>query len=189
MPALRPAALLAAFLMAACAVPVREQALREPESIATLQARNFVDDKLRGEIQVGEIKGTDPDALGYLQQTLDRVWRSRATQKTVGDALEEQLHELRLLASAARPGRYVLDVEILSLGSGGLPLSSEGEAEVRYRLREAQGNRVIYERRLRSTGDVPMGLLWPPLRQRAAKESALRANLAKLGQDLVRLRV
>lgn len=180
---------LLALLLSACAMPVREPTLHALDPVTTLQWRSFVDEKLRGQVTLGEFKGADPEAVGWLQKTLERVWTSRALQKPVADALEEQLHELRLLASAAASGRYVLDVEILSLAAGGLPLSSEGEAELRYRLREAEGGRLVYDRKLRTQGDISPGLLWPPGRQRAAKESALRANLLKLSQDLVRLRV
>jgi hypothetical protein len=185
------ALVLLCVLLAACAMPVREQPLREGlHPITALQWRGFVDEKLRGQVALGEIKGSDAEAVGWLQKTLERVWTSRAPQKPVSDAIEEQLHELRLLALAAQPARYVLEVEILALHGGPLPLGSEGHAELRYRLREAgDGGRLLYERRLRSEGEVGYGLLWPPARQRAAKESALRANLLKASQELVRLRV
>gem|GEM_PF-4570364 len=135
----RSSALLACLLIAGCAMPVREQPLRDGlDPITTLQWRGFVDEKLRGQVMLGELKGSDPEAVGYLQQTLERVWSSRAPAKPLRDAMEEQLHELRLLANAALPARYALDAEILSLGGGSLPLSSEGEVEVRYRLREIE---------------------------------------------------
>jgi hypothetical protein len=186
----RPSALLCCLLLAGCAMPVREQPLREGlDPITTLQWRGFVDEKLRGQVMLGELKGSDPEAVGYLQKTLERVWSSRAPAKPLRDAMEEQLHELRLLANAALPARYALDAEILSLAGGQLPLSSEGEIEVRYRLREVDSGRLVYERRLRSQGEIGYGLLWPPARQRAAKEAALRANLRKLSEELVRLRV
>lgn len=186
----RSSALLACLLIAGCAMPVREQPLRDGlDPITTLQWRGFVDEKLRGQVMLGELKGSDPEAVGYLQQTLERVWSSRAPAKPLRDAMEEQLHELRLLANAALPARYALDAEILSLGGGSLPLSSEGEVEVRYRLREIESGRLLYDRRLRSQGEIGYGLLWPPARQRAAKESALRANLLKASHELVRLRV
>lgn len=185
------AIVLFCLLLAGCAMPVREPPLRDGlHPITALQWRGFVDDKLRGQVQLGEIKGSDPEAVGWLQKTLERVWTSRAPLKPVADAIEEQLHELRLLANAAAPARYVLDVEILSLGGGQLPLANEGHAELRYRLREVgEGGRLLYERRLRSEGEIGYGLLWPPARQRAAKEAALRANLLKASQELVRLRV
>lgn len=185
----RRALLLLPSLLAGCALPVREQPLQGLDPITTLQWRSFVDEKLRGQVALGELKGSDPEARGYLQQTLERVWTSRAPAKPIADALETQLQELRLLAGVGTPARYVLEAEILSLGGGQLPLSSEGEIEVLYRLREIAGGRLVYERRLRSQGEIGYGLLWPPARQRAAKEAALRANLLKLGQELVRLRV
>lgn len=189
MNALRAAVVLP-LLLAGCAMPVRESPLREGlDPITSLQWRSFVDEKLRGQVRLGELTGADPEAVGYLQKTLERLWDSRAASKLLRDAVEEQLQELRLLANAALPARYLLDVEILSLAGGSLPLASEGEVEVRYRLREIDGGRVVYERRLRSQGALGYGLLWPPARQRAAKEAALRANLLKLGQELVRLRV
>lgn len=182
-----PALLLAT--LAGCALPVREAPLQGLDPMTTLQWRSFVDERLRGQVQLGEFKGADAEARGYVQKTLERVWESRTPAKPVLDALEEQLLQLRLLASAAQPARYVLDVEILRLAGGNLPLSSEGEAELQYRLREAASGRLVYERRLRSQGDVNPSLLWPPARQRAAKESALRANLLLLAHELVRLRV
>lgn len=173
-----------------CAMPVREPPLQGLAPVTALQWRNFMDEKLRGQVSLGEVKGSDAEAEGWLRATLDRVWGSRALRKPVADALEEQLDQLRLLANAAQGGRYVLDVEILSLEAGGLPFGSEGEAELRYRLREAgEGGRLLFEKRLRSAGDLMPGLLWPPARQRAAKESALRANLLRLGGELARLRV
>lgn len=193
-PSRRPAvpglALACLGLLTACATPVREQPLHSLDPITRLQWRSFVDERLRGQVALGDIKGSDPEAQGWMQKTLERVWSSRAPGKPIADALEEQLHQLRLLASVAVPARYVLDVEILQLEGGSLPLSSEGEVEVRYRLREAgEGGRLVYERKLRSQGEISPGLLWPPLRQRAAKESALRANLLRLSEELVRLRV
>ncbi len=187
----RPAAALSLSLaLAGCAMPVREVPLHQGQNpITTLQWRGFVDERLRGQVQLGELKGADAEALGWMRKTLDHVWGSRAAAKPVADALEEQLDALRLLANAALPARYALDVEILRLDGSNLPLGSEGEAEVRYRLREIDSGRLVYERRLRSQGDVGYGLLWPPARQRAAKESALRANLLRLSEELVRLRV
>lgn len=174
-------------------MPVREQPLQSLDPVTTLQWRSFVDEKLRGQVQLGQLVGSDPEAVGYLQKTLDRVWTSRAQAKPLRDALEEQLDALRLLANAAATGRYVLDVEILRLEAGGLPLSGDGEAELRYRLRENNASgRLVYERRLRSQGELPWAgaaHLWPPQRQRAAKEAALRANLRLIAQELVRLRV
>lgn len=170
-------------------MPVRERPLQALEPVQTLQWRSFVDERLRGQVQLGEFKGADPEALGYVQKTLERLWESRTPPKPVVDALEDQLLQLRLLANAAQPARYVLDVEILRLSGGNLPLSSEGEAELQYRLREAASGRLIYERRLRSQGEVSLVQVWPPARQRAAKESALRANLLLLANELVRLRV
>ena len=113
----------------------------------------------------------------------------------MGDALEEQLRLLRLFASSPDGGRYVLDVEVMQLDSDGYPFGSDGRAELRYRLRErtdrAEGGegRLIYERRLRTEGELPWLPLLPNHRQRLARESALRANLAKLAEELVRLRV
>lgn len=181
--------LAAAGLLAGCALPVRETSLQGLAPVQTLQWRSFVDERLRGQVQLGEFKGADPEARGYVQKTLERVWESRTPAKPVVDALEEQLMRLRLLANAAQPARYVLDVEILRLAGGSLPLAGDGEAELRYRLRESDSGRLVYERRLRSQGEVNPALLWPPARQRAAKESALRANLLLLAHELVRLRV
>lgn len=183
------ACLLCLAVLSGCALPVREPPLNGLAPLTALQWRNFMDEKLRGQVVLGEIKGADPEAEGWMRSTLDRLWGSRALQKPLGDALETQLDQLRLLAGAPG-GRYVLDVEILLLDAGGLPFGSEGAAELRYRLREsAEGGRLLYERRLRSTGELMPGLLWPPARTRAAKESALRANLLKLGEELARLRV
>ena len=151
-------------------MPVREPPLQSLDALTALQWRGFVDERLRGQVMLGELKGADAEAVGYLQKTLERIWQSRTPDKPVRDAIEEQLHQLRLLANAAAPARYVLDVEILSLDGGPLPLASEGEAELRYRLREAgDGGRLVYERRLRSQGEVGYGQLWPPARQRAAQ--------------------
>lgn len=185
-------ALAATGLLAACAAPVREAPLQSLDPITTLQWRSFVDDKLRGQVALAPLKGADPEAVGYLQKTLDRIWISRAPAKPVADALGEQLEQLRLLANTAAPARYVLEVEILQLQGGPLPLGGDGEAELLYRLREAVTGRLLWERRLRSQGELGWGSpssLWPPQRQRAAKEAALRANLRRLAEELVRLRV
>jgi hypothetical protein len=177
-------------LLSACAMPVRERPLAGgvPE-VTALQWRNFVDPQLRGQIRLGKLEGSDPEASGFLQQALERVWHSRAPAKPVKDAIEDQLEQLRLLASLSEQARYVLDVSILTLDGGALALSSEGEAELHWQLKEAGSGRLLFDRRLRSSGEVGYGLAWPPARRRAAKESALRANLVKLAEALVRLRV
>lgn len=183
------------IVLAACNTPMREQRLQAVDERTALQWRSFVDERLRGQIALGNIKGSDPEAVGYLQKTLQWTWRSRLDERTVSDALEEQLRLLRLFASSPGSGRYVLDVEVMQLDSDGYPFGSDGRAELRYQLRERDpsndlgSSRLVYERRLRTQGELPWLPLLPNHRQRLARESALRANLAKLAEELVRLRV
>ena len=179
-------------LLAGCNTPVRETRLKAVDERTALQWRSVVDERLRGQIGLGSIKGSDPEAVGYLQKTLQWTWRSRLDERTVSDALEEQLRLLRLFASMPGSGRYVLDVEVMQLDSDGYPFGSDGRAELRYLLRERAESgegRLVYERRLRTQGELPWLPLLPNHRQRMARESALRANLAKLAEELVRLRV
>jgi hypothetical protein len=190
MSARRRALLLASAALAGCAMPVRERNLAgSVPPVTALQWRNFVDEKLRGQVRLGEPKGADAEAVGILQKSLERVWQSRLAAKPLQDAVEDQLEQLRLLASLSEQARYVLDVNVLRLDAGPLPLGSEGEAELHWQLRESGSGRLLFDRRLRSSGEVGWGLAWPPARLRAAKESALRANLLKLAEALVRLRV
>jgi hypothetical protein len=51
--------------------------------------------------------------------------------QVVLDALEDQLRALRLLASAAEPGRYRLDAKLIQLEVGGLIGSAEAQARAR----------------------------------------------------------
>ena len=91
-------------LLAGCNTPVRETRLKAVDERTALQWRSFVDERLRGQIGLGSIKGSDPEAVGYLQKTLQWTWRSRLDERTVSDALEEQLRLLRLFASLPGSG-------------------------------------------------------------------------------------
>lgn len=176
--------------LAACSSAVRTPPLVLSDWQA-LQWRSFVDDKLKGQIELGEVQGGDAQAQGWMRQALAWAWGTPTRDQTVQDALEDQLRALRLLASAAQTARYRLDVQLLRVEAEGLLLSAQAQAEVVYRLRErGDAGRLIYERRVRSEGQA--GWLDHGLasdRQRLAKEAALRSSLALLARDLVSLRV
>ena len=54
-----------------CAMPVREPPLQGLAPVTALQWRNFMDEKLRGQVSLGEVKGGDAEAEGWLRATLD----------------------------------------------------------------------------------------------------------------------
>ncbi|MFO1252973.1 hypothetical protein [Inhella sp.] len=184
--------LLAALplLVAGCGTPLRTPPLAITPRQA-LQWRSFVDEQLRGQIALGEVQGADEPAVGFLQQALAFVWGSPVAGQVVLDALEDQLRALRLLASAAEPGRYRLDARLIQLEVGGLIGSAEAQARVEYTVREREeGGRLIYQRQVRSEGKAGwLDHAFTADRQRLAKEAALRAGLVLLAQDLVALRV
>ncbi|MBB5202995.1 hypothetical protein HNQ51_000288 [Inhella inkyongensis] len=177
-------------LLAGCSSAVQSPPLAISARQA-LQWRSFVDDQLKGQIALGEVTGADAPAVGYLRKTLAWLWGSRTSPDTVGDALEDQLRALRLLAPLPGTGRYQLDTQLMALEAEGLLGPSEAQAQVEYRLREkGEGGRLIYQRRIRSqakAGWLDHG--FASERQRLAKEAALRASLMMLAQDLVALRV
>lgn len=190
MPVSRRLLLAATALLAACASPVRTPPLALGDWQA-LQWRSFVDERLKGQIELGEIQGGDPDAQGWMSKALAWAWGTPTRDPTVQDALEDQLRALRLLAGAAQSARYRLDVHLLRVEAEGLLLGAQAHAEVRYSLRErGEGGRLVYERRVRSEGQA--GWLDHGLasqRQRLAKEAALRSSLSALARDLAALRV
>lgn len=193
MPVSRRLLLAASVSLAACARPVRTPPLALGEWQA-LQWRSFVDDKLKGQIALGDVRGGDPEAEGWMRKALAWAWGTPTRDLALQDALEDQLRALRLLAGAAQAARYRLDVQLLRVEAEGLVLGAQAQAEVLYRLRErgegGEGGRLVYERRVRTEGQAGWsdhGLAGG--RQRLAKEAALRGSLALLARDLVSLRV
>lgn len=180
---------LLALLLAGCASSVRTPPLVVSERQA-LQWRSFVDERLKGQIALGEVKGGDAAAQGWMKKTLAWFWGNPTRDQAVQDALEDQLRALRLLAAAPQPGRFQLDVQLLRVDAEGLLTGADAQAEVAYRLRERDGGRILYERRVRSEGSANwLDHALASDRQRLAKEAALRANLMLLTQDLVALRL
>ena len=171
--------LLMLTLLAACASPVHTPALAL-DDFQALQWRGLVDERLRGQVELGEVQGADRAAEG-----------SGTSEQTLLHALEDQLRALRLMAGAPQSARYRLDVQLLRLDLGGHVMSAKVEAELRYQLRErGEGGRVLYERKVRSAGSAN----WldhgaASGRKRLATEAALRSNLGMLARDLISIRV
>jgi hypothetical protein len=179
--------LLAAGLLAGCGAPAQSRQMNLAP-LDALQLRGFMPEALRGQIALGPIAGGSETW---------RYWGSKVSSAALGEAVEDALRSVGVLAPLPTAARFELSAKLVALQQPDLKwqpqaLISENRvlAVVEYTLKERAGGAVVYQRSMRSEHAAELGdaLFSQSDRLRLANEGALRRSLAQLLRDFAELR-
>ena len=180
-------ALLAAGLLAGCGTPAQSRQMNLAP-LDALQLRGFMPEALRGQVALGPIDGGSETW---------RYWGSKVSNVALGEAVEDALRAVGVLAPLPAAARYELSAKLAALQQPDLKwqpqaLVSENRvlAVVEYTLKDRTSGAVVYQRSMRSqhAAELSEALFSQSDRLRLANEGALRQSLAQLLRDFAELR-
>lgn len=172
-------ALFAAALVAGCATPAGVERMQVDTSLAMRTAAAA--SPLQGKVAVNDVTGgseTNP------------LWVSKVSSGDFARALESSLRDAGLLAADAKAGPYTLAANLQSLEQPFFGLSLTVTATVKYLLIERATGKTVYEQTVvtphtAQLGDALLGFE----RLRLANEGAMRANISRLIEELIAIKV
>ena len=180
-------ALLAAGLSAGCGTPAQSRQMNLAP-LDALQLRGFMPEALRGQVALGTIDGGSETW---------RYWGSKVSSAALGEAIEDALRSVGVLAPLPAAARFELSAKLVALQQPDLKwqpqaLITENRvlAVVEYTLKERSSGAVVYQRSMRSqhAAELSEALFSQSDRLRLANEGALRQSLAQLLRDFAELR-
>lgn len=170
------------LLLGGCAAPSESLTMGVGAADA-LQLRGFMPEVLRGQIALGEVGGGAETNM---------LWGSQISDAALARALEDSLRAVGLLPQQPQLARYRLTAAIIELQQPMIaPLDAKVTVTMHYKLLDAaNGDAIVYERRLRSahTAEFGAAMLSPSERLRLANEAAVRAGIVQLLRELPTLR-
>jgi hypothetical protein len=171
-------AFAAALALGGCATPARvEQMIAQPAPASAPLASPA----MRGNIAVRDVTGgkdTNP------------MWMSNVGTSAFEGALEQSLRAAGLLSENRQGGRYFIIADLVNLDQPYFGASMTVTATVRYTLVERSTSQSVYSKSI----VAPYTAQWNDAfvgteRLRLANEGAIKANITKLMDDLLQLKV
>ena len=176
---LRVLALLAVALLAGCATPARVERMQVDPSLA--QRTTAAASPLKGKVAIKDVTGgseTNP------------AWMSKVSSGDFERALEASLQAAGLLAADRQAGPYALVADMQSLDQPFFGASLTVTATVKYTLIDRASGKAVYERVLATPYTAAFSDAFMAMeRLKLANEGAMRANISRLIEDLIALKV
>jgi len=171
--------LLAAALVAGCAAPARLEQMQVDTSLA--QRTAAAASPLAATVAIKDVTGGS---------STNPMWLSKISSSEFERALEASLRTAGLLAANRQAGPYTLVADLISLDQPYIGVSLTVTVTVKYWLVERTSGKTVYEKTIATPHTAAFGdaFIYSE-RLRLANEGAMRANISRLIEELIALKV
>ncbi len=166
--------LLLSINLAACASGARPEVMSvKPDAAYKISQKNKFYQSIGIEFVAGGEK-TNP------------LWTSKVDNASFQTALESSLAAYHLLDQDGDP-EYLLNAQLLTLDQPLIGLSFDVTSDVKYQVKKASNDSVVYDQKKTATGTATMGdSVLGTERLRLANEFSIRKNLKEFLDDLTK---
>ena len=170
---------LLAALLGGCAAPARVERMQVDTSLAVRSAA--AQSALKDSVAIKEVTGGEET---------NPAWMSKVSSRDFERALQASLRDAGMLSADRQAGAYILTARLQKLDQPFIGLDLKVTATVQYLLVERASGKEVYAKTVEtpytaSFGDAFLGFE----RLKLANEGAMRANVSRLVDDLIALKL